>query len=212
MGRVRSVDVGTRLRLVPYWERGAAKSDRLEVIIDPGPSFGAGDHPTTLMALELLEVATSMAEETGPSPTMLDVGTGTGVLAIAGKALGTGFTVGLDVDPAAVFIARRNLTLNKGCNPASAEEFPAIQMFVGGPESIKGVFEIVAANLAAPTLLKLRDSLVAATGSFLILSGIADAMADEVVRSYSSAGCFTIMRRRREEWNAALLQKRSFGE
>ena len=208
MGRVRSVDVGARLRLVPYWERGAVKSDRIELIIDPGPSFGAGDHPTTLMALELLEVAVSMAHETGPSPSMLDVGTGTGVLAIAGKALGTGFTVGLDVDPAAVFIARRNLALNVGCNPVPADSRPSIQMVVGGSESIKGVFDIVAANLAAPTLLNLRDSLLSATGSFLILSGIADAMAEEVVRSYNSAGCFTIMSRRREEWNAALLQKR----
>ena len=118
MGRVRSVDVGGSLRLVPYWERGLTKSDRIELIIDPGPSFGAGDHPTTLMALELLEVAISMAEEIGPPPTMLDVGTGTGVLAIAGKMLGTGFTVGLDVDPAAVFIARRNVALNRGCDPA----------------------------------------------------------------------------------------------
>jgi ribosomal protein L11 methyltransferase len=210
MGRVRSVDVGASLRLVPYWERGITKSDRIELIIDPGPSFGAGDHPTTLMALELLEVAISMAEETVPLPTMLDVGTGTGVLAIAGKILGTGFTVGLDVDPAAVFIARRNVALNMNSNPTSAVSRPSIQMVVGGSESVKGVFDIVAANLAAPTLLNLRDSLVAATRSFLILSGIADAMAEEVVRSYSSADCFPIMSRRREEWNAALLQKRSF--
>ncbi len=207
---MRSVDVGSRLRLVPYWERGITKSDRIELIIDPGPSFGAGDHPTTVMALELLEVAIGKAEEVAPSPTMMDVGTGTGVLAIAGKTLGAGFTVGLDVDPAAVFIARRNLALNMGCNPGPAEESPSIQMVVGGSESIRGVFDIVAANLAAPTLLKLRDSLVAAAGSFLILSGIADAMAEEVFRSYSSAGCFTIMRRRREEWNAALLQNRGF--
>ncbi len=207
---MRSVDVGARLRLVPYWERGVTKSDRIELIIDPGPSFGAGDHPTTVMALELLEVAIGKAEGIAPSPTMMDVGTGTGVLAIAGKRLGTGFTVGLDVDPAAVFIARRNLALNSRCNPTSAAESPSIHMVVSGPESIKGVFEIVAANLAAPPLLNLRDSLVAATGSFLILSGVADAMAEEVVRSYGSTGCFTIMSRRREEWNAALLQKRSF--
>ena len=85
-------------------------------------------------------------------------------------------------------------------------------MVVGGLESIKGVFDIVAANLAAPTLLNFRDSLIAATGSFLILSGIADAMAEEVVRSYGSAGCFLVMRWRREEWNAALFQRRDFAE
>ncbi len=204
---MRSVDVGSRLRLVPYWERGLTKSDRMELIIDPGPSFGAGDHPTTLMALEMLEVAMGMAQQTGQVPTMLDVGTGTGVLAIAGKALGAGFTVGLDVDPAAVFIARRNLGLNMRCNPNPADSNPYIHVVVGGAECIKGVFDIVVANLAAPTLLNLRDNLVAAAGSFLILSGIADAMAEEVFRSYGSTGCCTIMRRRLEEWNAALLQK-----
>jgi ribosomal protein L11 methyltransferase len=204
---VRSVDVGARLRLVPYWERGITKTDRIELIIDPGPSFGAGDHPTTLMALEMLEVAMGMAQQTGQAPTMLDVGTGTGVLAIAGKALGVGFTVGLDVDPAAVYIARRNVALNMGGSPAPADAGLAVQMIVGRIESVKGVFDIVAANLAAPTLLDLRDSLVAAAGSFLILSGIADAMAEEVFRSYGSTGCCTIMRRRLEEWNAALLQK-----
>lgn len=207
---MRSVDVGAGLRLVPYWERGITKSERIELIIDPGPSFGAGDHPTTVMALELLEVAIGRADETGRFPSMLDAGTGTGVLAIAGKALGAGFTVGLDIDPAAVFIARRNIALNSGGIPAAAEPSPSIQLVVGGPESIKGVFDIVTANLAAPTLLNLCDSLRAATGSFLILSGIADAMAEEVVRSYSMEGCFVLMRKRREEWNAALFQRKGF--
>jgi ribosomal protein L11 methylase PrmA len=89
-----------------------AVSDRIPLIIDPGPSFGAGDHPTTIMALELLEEAISEESQTGSSPTLLDVGTGTGVLAIAGKSLGTGFTVGLDIDSASVFTARRNVDLN----------------------------------------------------------------------------------------------------
>lgn len=205
---MRSVDVGARLRLVPYWERGITKSERIELIIDPGPSFGAGDHPTTIMALELLEIALGRIDEAVRFPTMLDVGTGTGVLAIAGKILGTGFTVGVDIDPAAAFSARRNVTLNRRDTPAAAEPSPSIQMVVGGLESIKGVFDMVAANLAAPTLLNLRDSLLAATGSFLILSGIADAMAEDVVRSYGSAGCFTVMRKRRGGWNAALLHRR----
>ncbi|MFH1112313.1 MAG: 50S ribosomal protein L11 methyltransferase [Pseudomonadota bacterium] len=110
MGKVRSLDVGERLRLVPFWERGLHVSERTPVIIDPGPSFGAGDHPTTIMALELLEEV--LNEKNVHAPTLLDVGTGTGVLAIAGKLLGTGFTVGLDLDAASVFTARRNLELN----------------------------------------------------------------------------------------------------
>jgi len=160
------------------------------------------------MALELLEEAMRMAGKTDRLPSMLDVGTGTGVLAIAAKALGAEFTVGLDVDPAAVYAARRNIALNAGCAAISERVDSSIQLMVGGLECIKGVFDIVAANLAAPTLLTLRDRVVAAAGSLLILSGIADAMADDVVRSYSSASCFLVMRARREEWNAALFQKR----
>jgi len=204
------MDVGARLRLIPYWERGAGRSDRIELIIDPGPSFGAGDHPSTVMALELLEFAISMAKATGRMPTLLDVGTGTGVLAVAAKALGAGFTLGLDIDPAAVFVARRNAELNSHCYPIQAEPSAPIHMVVGGAECVKGRFDIVTANLAAPTLLSLRDNLVTATGSLLILSGIADAMADEVVGSYSSAGCLCVMRFRRDEWNASLFEKRDF--
>jgi ribosomal protein L11 methyltransferase len=207
---VRSVDVGARLRLVPYWERGAAKSDRIELIIDPGASFGAGEHPTTIMALELLELAIGKAKDARPCPDMLDVGTGTGVLAIAAKALGTGFTAGLDVDPAAVFIARRNVELNRDPNLVLGQGNSSVELMVGGAECVKGVFDIVAANLAAPTLLNLRDNLVTATGSFLVLSGIADAMVEEVVRSYQSAGLFPVMRKRRDEWNAVWWQKRDF--
>lgn len=209
---MRSVDVGSRLRLVPFWERGIAETDRIELIIDPGPSFGAGEHPTTIMALEFLEIAVSMIHRiVSPPNTMLDVGTGTGVLAVAGKALGTGFTVGLDIDPAAVFVARRNIVLNSG-STSSPDRKSVVELLVGGAESIKGVFDIVAANLAAQTLLSLRDQLVAVTGSFLVLSGIADAMAEEVVRSYQSGGCKLVMRSRREEWNAALFEKRPLTE
>jgi ribosomal protein L11 methyltransferase len=142
-------------------------------------------------------------------PAMLDVGTGTGVLAIAGKALGARFTVGIDIDPAAVFVARRNVGLNAGLPPIPGEADSSVHLLVSGMESIKGVFDIVAANLAAPTILNLRDSLVAATGQLLILSGIADAMAREVVVSYSSAGCPPIMLKRRDGWNAALLETKA---
>ncbi len=104
------MDVGDSLRLVPYWERRAHESERIQIIIDPGPAFGGGDHPTTLMALELLEAAARSFDHCKPS--MLDVGTGTGVLAIAAEALGSGFTVGLDIDAAAIFTAKRNVGLN----------------------------------------------------------------------------------------------------
>ncbi|MBI5569860.1 MAG: 50S ribosomal protein L11 methyltransferase [Desulfomonile tiedjei] len=201
-GKVRSLDVGENLRLVPYWERGLQKTRRHELIIDPGPSFGAGDHPTTVMALELLERAVAEALARGSSPSMLDVGTGTGVLAIAGRALGTGFTVGLDIDGAAIFTARHNLHLN-GLTRGAAEE-ASVHLFIGGVEAVGGTFTVVAANLAAPTLLRVSRPLRSCVAGLLVLSGIAEAMAEEVLEAYRSAGLALRSSLHRDGWNAAL--------
>jgi ribosomal protein L11 methyltransferase len=203
-GQVRSVDVGERLRLVPYWERGALESERIQIIIDPGPAFGAGDHPTTLIALELLEAAMIPFAHHGPS--MLDVGTGTGVLAIAAKALGSGFTVGLDIDGAAVFTARRNVGLNR----LSGNDFEdSVALILGGAECIKDQFDIVAANVAAPLLLRLRSTLANATGTYLVLSGIGDELIEAVLAAYVSDDLELVTRADKGGWNAVLLRRTS---
>lgn len=204
--RIGPVDVGEKLRLVPFWERGVHKTDRIEIIIDPGPAFGIGDHPTTVMALEYLEQGIKRFRGNTARPAMLDVGTGTGVLAIAGIALGTSLTVGLDIDASAVFTARRNLQIN---GPAvSANAGSSAGFFVGGVQSVGAVFEIVAANLAAPTLLRVREDLVACTGSLLVLSGIAEAMSEEVITAYKSGGLRLEARRMRDGWASALFVRK----
>ncbi len=204
-GDVRTVEVGKRLRLVPYWETRCPASDRIDLVIDPGPSFGAGDHPTTLMALELLEIAIETAKERNPSPTMLDVGTGTGVLAIAAKALGTGLTVGLDPDSAAVFTARRNIALN---GPALKTEQGqgGVHLLIGESRSIGGAFDIVAANLVAPVLLRIHQDLARLVSPLLVLSGIADPLEGKVIEKFRDAGLDLITRRSAEAWNAVLLR------
>ncbi|MEJ2716485.1 MAG: 50S ribosomal protein L11 methyltransferase [Deltaproteobacteria bacterium] len=205
-GRVRSVDVGERLRLVPYWEQSLAASDRINVIIDPGPSFGSGDHPSTLMALELLERAVKKLSGRIPSPSLVDAGTGTGVLSIAGKALGCGFTVGFDIDAAAVYAARRNLGLNGMARDGRAPHH-SVDLLVGGANSIKGSFDIVAANLAAPTLIRLSRSLSELVGTFLILSGIAKVMEDAVVTAYQAAHLNLVAQEEKDGWSAALFRR-----
>jgi ribosomal protein L11 methyltransferase len=200
------VDVGETLRLVPFWERGIHKTDRLEIIIDPGPAFGIGDHPTTIMALEYLEQGIKGFQGNAARPSMLDVGAGTGVLAIAGMALGTGLTIGLDIDSSAVFAARRNLQLNAPV--LSGNDLGSASFFVGGVQSIAAEFEIVAANLAAPTLLKIREDLAVCTGSLLVLSGIAEVMSEEVISAYNFGGLRLETRQVREGWAAALFVRK----
>lgn len=206
MGKVRAVEAGQQLRLVPYWDRRADSSERIDLIIDPGPAFGAGDHPTTIMALELLEAATSLLSGQIDSPSLLDVGTGTGVLAIAGKALGAGLTVAFDPDPAAVFSARRNFGLNRFWRNDD-EGSDGIKVFVGGIDAIKGTFDILAANLVAPLLLNLSEQLTNCVGRLVVLSGIADPMADKVVAAFQSTGLNIIKRLHKEGWNSVLLSR-----
>ncbi|MDQ7783462.1 MAG: 50S ribosomal protein L11 methyltransferase [Desulfomonilaceae bacterium] len=208
MGKVRSLDVGERLRLIPFWERGSVASDRTPLIVDPGPAFGAGDHPTTIMALELLEEAVIEKTRTGCAPTLLDVGTGTGVLAVAGRILGTGFTVGLDIDPVSVCTARRNAGLN-GFDRPDAGSRHIIDFVVGGADCIGGRFHIVTVNLVAPVLLRIRDDLIDRAGHTLILSGIADVMADEVFTAYGSGDLAVSRIESREGWNAATFHTNS---
>jgi ribosomal protein L11 methyltransferase len=201
-GNIRSIEVGEKLRIVPYWEIGLTASDRLDVIVDPGPAFGAGNHPATVMALQLVEVALDRSSAESQFPSMLDVGTGTGILAIAGKRLGSGFTVGVDVDSAAIYTARRNLSLNG----LTSED--SIELLIGGAESIRGSFHIVSANLVAPVLLKLRKDLTNLVERFLILSGIADAMASEVLESFGSEGLDLLVSKHDRGWNAALFARK----
>ena len=206
-GNIRSLNIGERLRLVPYWEIFRTDPDRINVIVDPGPAFGAGDHPSTVMALELLEAAVKQLNaDAVHRPSMLDVGTGTGVLAIAGKLIGVGFAVGFDIDSPTIYTARRNLELNR-MSGATASDEPDIELFVGELDCVKRSFHIVAANLAAPLLKELAASLASVTKSHLILSGIADEMKDVVIETYLSGSFSEVRRLNRKNWNAFLLRK-----
>jgi ribosomal protein L11 methyltransferase len=163
------------------------------------------------MALELLEASLDRFNYADPPPEVLDVGTGTGVLAIAAKLLGGGLTVCCDLDSAAVFTAR----INFGHNRIAGRDFKAlgdVKLFVGSADAVKGPFEVVLANLAAPTLVRMSDLLPGLVRSYLILSGIADAMVQAVIDAYDKADLTLVKRLNRAGWNGMLLEKRLRGE
>lgn len=203
---VRAVEVGDRLMVVPYWEAPYVASDRIKLVLDPGPAFGIGNHPSTLMALELLEQVLGKRDRAGFAPTLLDVGTGTGCLAVAAKLLGAGFTVAFDIDSASLFTVRRNLELN-GLGFGRDNNPLTVHLFVGDGRSVGGKFDVVVANLAGPLLRDLADYLVAVSGSVLILSGIADPVLDSVVEAYGRPGMKVMRILSRGGWNAAVLDR-----
>ena len=98
--------VGRRIVIVPAWEAYAPAPGEVVIRLEPGMAFGTGLHPTTRLCLEALEA------HLAPGCTVLDVGTGSGVLAIAAAKLGARSVLALDADPVAVSVARENVALN----------------------------------------------------------------------------------------------------
>jgi len=198
-GGIVPIDVGRSLRIVPYWESWRPRSDRHDLIIDPGASFGAGDHPTTIIALQLLEKIISDFLIQKGAISLLDIGTGTGVLAIAAKALGCDFVVACDVDPCAIHLAQRNVNLNSSLH--RGKDPLGIDFYVGPINVVQSGFNIVIANLAAPVLLRLKTELLSRSKTYLILSGIPDSMFELVKKEFSVLDPHLEQTIRLNKWN-----------
>jgi ribosomal protein L11 methyltransferase len=193
---VRSVRVG-RIWVGPSWEADKAADAPIRIVIDPGMAFGTGDHPTTEMCLAEIDRVVSQRQ----GATVLDVGTGSGVLAIAARKLGAGRVVGNDVDPTAVRIAREN---------AASNGTPELELTEKPVERIGGSFDLVVANIFANILVQLAPRLVARTapGGTLLLTGILATQAAEVEQAYDAEGMHVVERRASGEWVLLVLERR----
>ena len=192
--------VGKNFWVTPPWLTPPKFRRRRVITIEPGMAFGTGTHATTRGCMEFIELA---AERVGRKKfTALDVGTGSGILAIALAFLGAAQVWAIDNDPVAVNVARENLRVN-----GVAEK---VQVSGGNLSTIKRKFAVVIANLTAETILELADTLenrVAPMG-FMILSGILQPKAGAVVRRFG-ADFQIIERRRKQEWMTLLLQRKN---
>lgn len=190
--------VTERIVVCPSWERYDPAPGERVIVMDPGQAFGTGSHETTRLCLALLEEALL-----SPSPpaSVLDVGTGTGILAIAAALLGAGSVLGIDNDPLAVEAARENGERNGVERRFRASAEPLA--------SLGGEYELVLANLIAETLVALKREIVArcAPGGLLVLSGILAPKADWVASEFAECGASLAERRTDGQWAALLLRK-----
>ncbi|MFQ5903366.1 MAG: 50S ribosomal protein L11 methyltransferase, partial [Candidatus Binatia bacterium] len=192
--------VGRGFWITPPWVDPPLFPGRKVITIEPGMAFGTGTHPTTRCCLEFLEeVATSLTQE---KITALDVGTGSGILAIALAKMGASHVLALDNDPIAIEAARVNMRSNRVGR--------VVKLSSSGLARVKGSFTVVAANLTAETIIDLADTLqkkVSPKG-YLILSGILKPKAGKVLHEFSP-GPFVLTRRRsQKEWATLLLRKK----
>lgn len=172
----RPLDIGERFTILPPWEE--KKPGKINIIIDPGMAFGTGHHETTRSCLQLME---KHARPAMREARFLDLGTGTGLLAIAACLLGYRHITAVDNDPEAIEAARRNLKLNAAVD---------IDLIGGDISKLSGSFDLIAANLISGVLVTLAPSLASrlAPSGRAILSGILLEQEEEVVHAMSETG------------------------
>lgn len=164
------IRISDRVWIVPTWHR-APNPNAVNISLDPGAAFGTGSHPTTRLCLLWLEANLRSVDR----PTVLDYGTGSGILAIAAMKLGAAAACGVDIDPAAVEVARYNAKLNE-----------VKVHFADGESALNVVADILVANILANPLRVLAPLLAAHTkpAGALVLAGILDEQAEEIIGIY----------------------------
>jgi ribosomal protein L11 methyltransferase len=182
--RIRSTRVG-RLWVGPPWENPPDGTAALH--IEPKMAFGTGDHPSTALCLAAVE---SFCDQ-NPGASVLDVGTGTGVLALMARKLGAGRVVGLDNDPVSVALAREN---------AAANVVSGVELSDATLADIDGRFDLVVANILANTLIALAPDLAHRTGRRLVLAGVLAHQAEEVLGAFRPLGLVRDGGAREGEW------------
>ncbi|MCI0569852.1 MAG: 50S ribosomal protein L11 methyltransferase [Myxococcaceae bacterium] len=183
---IHAVEVG-RLWVGPPWQLKDAPADKVRLVIEPKMAFGTGDHPTTSLCLAAVD--DFMASHPGAS--VLDVGTGTGVLAIAARRLGAGRVVGVDNDATSVELARENAQVNGT---------PEVELSGTPLEEVPGTFDLVLANILANTLIELAPALAAHTGQALVLAGVLAHQADAVGAAFRAQGLTQLKGAQVGEW------------
>jgi ribosomal protein L11 methyltransferase len=203
--RYQPIPIGTRLMILPAW-MDLSDQTRIGIKIDPGMAFGTGAHPSTQMCLDLLE---TVFDKRPATPSVIDVGCGSGILSVAALKLGAQFALGVDIDEAAIVNSRENAE-NNGVNSE------AFQLGVGSVEDVRaGKFSIssaplVLANILAPILIRLFEAEMAELiepGGYIILAGILEHQAEEVIKTAQEHGLRLTDRRQINDWVALLCQK-----
>jgi ribosomal protein L11 methyltransferase len=172
----KPLPISPRIVVKPPWGKYAAKKGQVIIEIDPGMAFGTGTHPSTQMCLQILD---KMIPSFPGQPSVLDVGTGSGILAIAARKLGAKRVVAIDIDPVAVASARKNAAANKIEN--------GIDFRLGSLDGLSPGFDIVVANLLPQELLSLTSSLSEkiSPGGVVIVSGFLQKQKKEMADAFA---------------------------
>lgn len=204
----RPIPIGRRLMIVPAW-LASPDQQRIPIRIDPGMAFGTGTHPTTQLCLEYLEeLLTPDSSQFAMPNTVIDLGCGTAILAVACLKLGAQHALGVDIDPQAIDTACQNATTN--------EVSDRLELSVGSLDEIcAGKYSlqqapVVVVNILAPVLVSMLDHNlgdIISPGGSAILSGILDTQASQVEEAARRNHLQVVSRKQTGDWVALQLQK-----
>ena len=192
----KCTEIGNKLVIRPSWEDYDNKENRKVLSIDPGAAFGTGTHATTSLCLEILDRVIS------ENDTVLDIGCGSGILAIAAALLGAKSAVGVDIDAQSVKVAKENAQRN------DIED--KVDFIVGDlAEKVSGKYTVVCANIVADIIIKLLENVAdyMEKDAILITSGIIDIRKDDVVKGFEKFGFEIIEERNKDNWYAFVCKK-----
>ena len=196
----RPIPVGKRLVIVPDWMRGEPVPEgRTPLYLDPGLTFGTGAHATTQLCLELLE------EAVAPGDRVLDLGCGSGILAIAALVLGAARAAGADIDPKAADAARENGLLNGiGADRLSVCAGDVLTDKKLWARLGPGQNRVVLANIVADVIIPLSGAAgnFLAPGGVFLCSGVIDGRQDEVRAALEANGFAVTKHLEKSGWHA----------
>jgi len=188
--------LGRRVVVKPSWRDYAAQPGELLLEMDPGLAFGTGLHPTTQLCVEALE------ELVRPGIRVLDLGTGTGILALVAAKLGAADVLAIDNDVNAMAVARRNVRANTAAHQ--------VRVLHGSLAEVGEPYDLVAANILAHVIIAMADAGLATrirNGGTLVASGILEEQVDAVTAALHAQGLSVVECRQRDEWVALIARK-----
>ena len=191
-----TIEIGEKLAVVPSWEKYDNKDGRTVLNIDPGAAFGTGTHATTSLCLEMLQSYVDSETE------MLDIGCGSGILALSSVLLGAKRAFGVDIDAQSVKTAKENAEINKITNNT--------QFVVGDlADKVSGKYGVICANIVADVIIRLLPDVhkFMTDDGVLIISGIIDIRKDDVLSAVRDFGFVITEERYKDNWCAFALKR-----
>lgn len=189
--------VSEKFVVKPTWREYEPEENELVIELDPGRAFGTGSHPTTSLCLKIME------ENIKPGNSVIDVGTGSGILMIAAEKLGATDIYGTDIDELAVEATKENLELNKISSDTA-------EVYLGDLISVvkDKQFDVVVANILADVILLLLKDIfkVVKKDGLIIFSGIIEDKLPEIVKQIEEKGLEILEIKRDKEWRALLIK------